>query len=126
MESWLTIFKKRIESVLDAELTWDEFRKEVRGKHSGTVMERYIRVNSKTKEATPKMDAKDKIDELHDEIKQNLERHDMRDKILTIAHRLIASSFYFEKHGPSREAGGHVDINGKHSQKSTSCITRLT
>lgn len=40
----------------------------------------------------------------------------MRDKIVTIALRLIASSFYFEKLGPCREVGDHVDINSKHPQ----------
>ncbi|KAF2441827.1 hypothetical protein P171DRAFT_418623 [Karstenula rhodostoma CBS 690.94] len=112
MESWVTIFKKRIESVLDAELTWKEFRKEIRGKSSEIAVERYIRINPRTKDRTPKMDDKDKIRILHDEIKTGLTRNDMQIKIKTIAYRLVASSFYFEKSGPCREAGGHVTISG--------------
>ncbi|KAF9738488.1 hypothetical protein PMIN01_03771 [Paraphaeosphaeria minitans] len=70
MESWVTIFKKRIESVLDAELTWKEFRKEIRGNYSEIAVERYIRINPRTKDRTPKMDDKDKIHVLHDEMKK--------------------------------------------------------
>ncbi|KAL5397840.1 hypothetical protein PMIN03_006175 [Paraphaeosphaeria minitans] len=112
MESWVTIFKKRIESVLDAELTWKEFRKEIRGNYSEIAVERYIRINPRTKDRTPKMDDKDKIHVLHDEMKKCLERSDMQNKIKMIAYRLVASSFYFEKSGPCKEAGGHITISG--------------
>jgi len=115
VESWYTIFKKRVENVLDAELTWKEFRQEIKGKHSEFAVERYIRVNPRTKDRTPKMDDKDKVHILQDEIKGTLGRHNMHNTIKTIAHRLVASSFYFERFGPSRETADHVDINGKSS-----------
>lgn len=114
VESWVAMFKKRVESVLDAELTWKEFRKDVVGTSSPIAAERYIRINPRTKNRTPKMDDKTQVHFLHDEVKSGLRTHGMHTKIERIAHRLVASSFYFEKAGPSREAGGHITIQGKH------------
>jgi hypothetical protein len=112
LESWVNIFKKRVESVLDAELTWKEFRKDVVGTSSPIAAERYIRVNPRTKNRTPKMDDKTQIHFLHDEVRSYLRTHNMRTKIEKIAHRLVASSFYFEKSGPSRESGDTITIPG--------------
>jgi hypothetical protein len=117
VESWITIFKKRVESVLDAELTWKEFQKDVVGTSSPIAAERYIRVNPRTKNRTPKMDDKAQIHDLHEEIKSSLHRHDMQTKIEAITHRLVASSFYFEKSGPSREAGERITIQGQYSTR---------
>lgn len=113
IESLVTMFKKRAESVLNAELTWREFRKDVVGTSSPIAAERYIRLNPRTQNRTPKMDDKSQIQTLHDEIKSGLNSHgSMRIKIEGIAHRLVASSFYFEKQGPSREAGDLITIQG--------------
>jgi len=112
LESWVNIFKKRVESVLDAELTWNEFRKDVVGTSSPTAAGRYIRVNPRTKNRTPKMDDKTQIHLLHDEVKSYLRTHIMHENIESIAHRLVASSFYFEKSGPSRVAGDTITIQG--------------
>lgn len=112
VESWVAIFKKRVESVLDAEKTWMEFRNDVVGNSSPIAAERFIRVNPKTKERTPKMDDKTQVHTLHDEVKSYLRTHTMRVRIESIAHRLVSSSFYFEKSGPSREGGDHITIQG--------------
>lgn len=113
VESWVTIFKKRVESVLDAELTWKDFRKDVVGTSSPIAAERYIRINPRTKNRTPKMDDKTQIHDLHDEVRYGMRTHEMRTNIEKIAHRLVASSFYFEKVGPSREAGHQITIQGE-------------
>jgi len=112
IESLISMFKKRAESVLNAELTWKEFRKDVVGTSSPIAAERYIRLNPRTLHRTPKMDDKAQIQTLHDEIKSGLNTHGMRTKIEGIAHRLVASSFYFEKQGPPREVGDLVTIQG--------------
>ncbi|KAF1996801.1 hypothetical protein P154DRAFT_565860 [Amniculicola lignicola CBS 123094] len=112
VESWIGIFKKRVESVLDPELTWQEFQKDVVGNSSPIAAERYIRINPRTISRTPKMDDKTQINSLHDEIRTTLSKDDYRMKIEKITHRLIASSFYFEKAGPARESGAHVTIQG--------------
>lgn len=115
VESWVAIFKKRVESVLDAELTWKEFQKDVVGTSSPIAAERYIRINPRTKYRTPKMDDKTQVHILHDEVKSCLRTHAMRTKIEQIAHRLVASSFYFEKAGPSRESGDQITTQGKYN-----------
>lgn len=112
IESLVSMFKKRAESVLNAELTWREFRKDVVGTSSPIAAERYIRLNPRTQNRTPKMDDKAQIQSLHDEIKSGMNTHGMRIKIEGIAHRLVASSFYFEKQGASREAGDLITIQG--------------
>ncbi|KAI8938298.1 hypothetical protein NX059_005951 [Plenodomus lindquistii] len=112
IESLVSMFKNRAESVLNAELTWRDFRKDVVGTSSPIAAERYIRLNPKTLNRTPKMDDKAQIQMLHDEIKTGLNIHGMRTKIEGIAHRLVASSFFFEKQGPSREAGDLIIIQG--------------
>jgi len=120
-ESLLTMFKKRSESALDAELAWRDFHKAV----PHTSIDRYIRVNPRTINPTPKMDDKSQIDNLQDEIRSGLDTPKMRATIAEIAHRLIASSFYFDKSGPSRHADGHVTVQGKDFNP-VSCMLDLT
>jgi hypothetical protein len=112
IESWLTIFKKRVESALDAEATWREFRKDVVGTSSHVAAERYIRVNPKTKSPIPKMDDKSQINTLHDDIRSSLRTSRFQTKLKNIAQRLVASSFYFEKSCPSRPADDHIIVQG--------------
>jgi hypothetical protein len=124
IESWLTIFKKRVESALDAEATWREFRKDVVGTTSDAAAERYIRINPRTKNRIPKMDDKSQIDTLQEDIISNLRTHGSQTKIKNIAQRLVASSFYFEKSCPSRVADDHIIVQGKWSvQRSKPLIT---
>ena len=108
-ESLWTVFKRRSESALDAELAWREFHKAV----PRATMDRYIRVNPSTKGPTPKMDDKSQVASLHEEIKAGLDMPRMETTIREIAHRLIASSFYFHKSGPSRHSDGRVTVQGK-------------
>ena len=113
IESWVTIFKRRVESPLDAELTWLEFRKDVVGTSSPIAAERYIRINPKTKHRIPKVDDKSQVHILRDEIRTGFATHEMRTQVQKTAHRLVASSFYFEQNGPAREAGDHITIQGE-------------
>ncbi|KAJ8114147.1 hypothetical protein OPT61_g3904 [Boeremia exigua] len=113
VESWLTIFKKRVESALDAEATWREFRKDVVGMSTPAAAERYIRINPRTRNRIPKMDDKSQLDPLLEDIKNSLRQHGPQTKIKNVAQRLVASSFYFEKSGPSRHAEEHIIVQGK-------------
>lgn len=112
VESWLTIFKKRVESALDAEATWREFRKDVVGTLPHASTERYIRVNPRTKGRVPKMDDKSQIDALQEDVTSSLRPHGPQTKIKNIAQRLVASSFYFEKSSPSRRVDDHIIVQG--------------
>jgi predicted acylesterase/phospholipase RssA len=113
VESWVKIFKTRVESILDAELTWRDFRNDVVGKSSPIAAERYIRFNVRTKGPVPKMDDKNQLGPLKTEASNALNAPENRSVVETIAHRLVASSFYFEKLGPMREAGDATMVQGK-------------
>ncbi|KAI4668760.1 uncharacterized protein J4E78_002588 [Alternaria triticimaculans] len=112
VESWLTIFKQRVESALDAEATWKEFRKDVVGMAQYAAAERYIRFNPKTMSRIPKMDDKSQIDNLLEEIKTGLRKPGAQKKIKNVAQRLVASSFYFERSCPSRPTDDHIIVQG--------------
>ncbi|KAF2012508.1 hypothetical protein BU24DRAFT_442957 [Aaosphaeria arxii CBS 175.79] len=113
IESWLTILTKRVESVLDAENTWKEFRQEITAS-SPIAASRYIRMNPRTSNRTPKMDDKAQLQTLQFEIQKKLgPTTSLGLKIKAIAHRLVASSFYFEKSGLPRMVGdGDIVIQG--------------
>lgn len=112
VESWLTIFKKRVESALDAEATWREFRKDVVGTVSHAAADRYIRINPRTKNRIPKMDDKAQLHPLLEDVRNSLRLHGSQTKIKDVAQRLVASSFYFEKSSPSRHAEDHIIVQG--------------
>jgi hypothetical protein len=120
-KDWFRIFKTRMESVLDAEQTWREFRKDVVGTSSPIQEKRYMRINPKTSIRTPKLDDKAKVLALQDDVKARLNTHGMRMKIEKVAHRLVASSFYFEKAGPARVAGDQITIQGMTCNYLCSC-----
>ena len=109
VESWLSIFKKRIEDSLDAELAWNEFHKDL----PHAIADRYIRVNPKTQGRAPKMDDKAQVEALHEEIRNHLHMHSLHTEIVHIARRLVASSFYFDKPGQTKHAEDHMKVQGK-------------
>ena len=112
-ESWLKIFKKRMESALDAELTWKDFRNDVIQPASYAVADRYIRLNPRTMNRIPKLDDKSQIDRLLEDIENDLRKHGQQTKIRDIAQRLVASSFYFDKCLPERSTEDHIIVRGK-------------
>lgn len=116
VESWLQIFKKRIESALDAEAAWREFRKDVVGTAPYAAAERYIRINPRTKNRIPKMDDKAQLDSLLEDVMNSLRQHGSQTKIKDVAQRLVASSFYFEKTCPSRHPGDLIVVQGNFRQ----------
>jgi hypothetical protein len=113
VSSWLKFVKARVESVLDAELTWRDFRNDVVGKSSPIAAERYVRFNPKTKGPVPKMDDKMRVGEFRVEICRTLNAPEMQRVVEAIAHRLVASSFYFEKIGPTKDVGDGIIIQGR-------------
>jgi hypothetical protein len=113
VEGLLKIFKRRVESALDAEVTWKEFRKDVVGTAPYAAAERYIRMNPKTLNRIPKMDDKSQINPLLEDVRHSLRKHGSQTKIKDIAQRLVASSFYFELSCPSRPMEDHIIVHGK-------------
>lgn len=109
---WLNVLFKRVDNILDSEQIWKSFRNDVIGTSSYAEMLRYERFNPKVGFTAPKMDDKGQVDKLHDDVRERLSKPQMQSKIHRIAHRLIASCFYFEKTGPPREAEDHYIVQG--------------
>ena len=104
---------KRMDDILDSESIWKEFRKDIITNSSRAEAQRYIRINPKVKSRTPKMDEKRDMARLYDEVKAYMVKTSVRNRIRAIAYRLVASSFYFERSGPPREADDHVTVQGE-------------
>ncbi|KAF2019496.1 hypothetical protein BU24DRAFT_431280 [Aaosphaeria arxii CBS 175.79] len=110
--SWYHLFKRQIKNCLNAELAWTAFRNDVVGTSSPIAAQRYVRINPKLTAPVPKMDAKDNIWILRNHVKNNLTSNEMKGVIEKIAHRLISSSFYFDKTGPLVEHAGSWAYKG--------------
>jgi hypothetical protein len=90
-----------MESTLDSELAWRDFVADVFGANNSDVnCQRYIRLNPDLKSDVPSIDAKKDLKSLQDRTIDELSSSANKRLIRSIAHRLIASSFYFEKMTP--------------------------
>jgi hypothetical protein len=86
-----------MDSVLDAERMWSEFLGRVLGPFPDKKdNRRYIRINPDLGEKVPHLDEKGRLGELQKLTEKWLNKKENRETIRRIAHRLIASSFYFE------------------------------
>ncbi len=98
----------RMDNVLDSELQWKQFHEDIfDSKQAQDDESRYIRVNLDLEQDPPKLDEKTKLSELQDLTTRILKTDDYRNMIETIAHRLIASCFYFFK-----EHISHDEVSG--------------
>ena len=114
VNSWINVLFRRVDNLLDSEATWQSFRNDVVGSSSHMQAQRYTRLNPQVKFRTPKMDDKGQIDRLYDDVNSRLQFKNMHDQIVRIAYRLVASCFYFDKSGPSREVEDHYIIQGRY------------
>ena len=85
----------RFDNLLDAQSTWDQYEQEVRGSNESRDS-RYIRLNPELKSKV-KLDDVDSIQELKKRVDECLTSNKWIIETRTVARRLIASSFYFEK-----------------------------
>ena len=92
--SLLKILVNRMDNILDTTLAWDRFYEDVKG--SGAA-HRYIRFNPGLRFPPPKLDDKKSLKQLEDEVNYSLTHPSAKESLRRIAHRLIASCFYFEK-----------------------------
>jgi hypothetical protein len=94
-----------VDNILDSELAWREFVDliGIEGTEEGS---RYIRINPDIGENPPEMDAKDQIKQLQNDTRRELRQTRMKEEIKHVAHRLVASSFYFRPASkPTAEPG---------------------
>lgn len=111
---FLNVMVNRVDNILDAERIWQQFRTEVLDSHKATEGRRYERINPNLGFRPPKLDEKDKLWKVQQAVVEKLRlRREYRVKIWRVAHRLIASSFYFEKLSPPKELESHYAYSGK-------------
>lgn len=86
----------RIDNILDTEISWRMFMADTVGDRI-EVRDRYQRINPTIRLKIPALDEVSKLSELQDTVRQKLSKDQSTvSKIKEIAHRLIASTFYFE------------------------------
>lgn len=86
----------RIDNILDTEISWRMFMADTVDVHS-EVRDRYQRINPKIGLKIPALDQVSKLSELQDTVCQTLSKDRTTvSKVKEIAHRLVASTFYFE------------------------------
>lgn len=83
-----------IESSLDSEKAWREFRERLSVLPDSAERERYRRFNIELDEAPPKLDDVESMKELRNIVKK---QWNWDERISYTAQQLIATSFYFEK-----------------------------
>jgi hypothetical protein len=110
--AWYRIFKRHVKNFLDAELTWKTFQNDVVGTSSPIAAERYVRLNPKLSSSVPKMDDIGQSVPLRNQIRNLLTSLETRNLVEKVAHRLIASSFYFDKIGPVKEQAESLVVKG--------------
>ncbi|KAF1847324.1 uncharacterized protein K460DRAFT_278260 [Cucurbitaria berberidis CBS 394.84] len=110
--AWYTIFKRHVKNFLDAELTWNTFLNDVMSTSSPIAAQRYVRLNPKLAISVPKMDDVKSSGTLQTQVKNELNTTEMQVLVEKVAHRLISSSFYFDKTGTAKEYLGSMAIEG--------------
>jgi len=94
--SFLGVMVNRMENILNTEQTWKNFRTDL--SRTPSADERYERINPNIGQHPPRLDEKDKLDELRTKVIDRLvQSANYQRKIARISRRLIASCFYFEK-----------------------------
>ncbi|KAK3379099.1 hypothetical protein B0T24DRAFT_716735 [Lasiosphaeria ovina] len=95
-----------LDSQLNSEQTWRDFSNKMlpRGWSTEEEERRYMRINVQLKGDRPNLDQVTELQSLEDQAVQSISRNpDIRET----AHRLVASSFYYERH-----SGIHQELNG--------------
>jgi hypothetical protein len=110
--SWINVLFRRVDNILDSEALWQDFHKDVRRSSSIAQAQRYTRINPRVGFKTPKMDEKNQIDHLYDDVASRLRTEHEQNKFVRIAYRLVASCFYFEQSGAPREVDDHFEVQG--------------
>lgn len=89
---WNTV-AGRFDNILNCNKTWNDFRIDILEPYSDS-RRRYIRLNPDLRYKVPSLDEVDQLDNLRKVVAREMQANT---KIQEVAHRLIASSFFFEK-----------------------------
>lgn len=109
----LTVIVNRVDNILNSEQTWLNFRNDILSSKDGSEIRCYHRINPKLGYPPPKLDEKGKLAYLQATVRDKLKMDQgYRKKISRVAHRLVASSFYFEPLSRSINCNGHYICHG--------------
>ncbi|KAF2725665.1 hypothetical protein K431DRAFT_260515 [Polychaeton citri CBS 116435] len=89
--------QSKVDDILDAEISWASFRADVVAKDApNRNTRRFIRFNPDIDRAAPAMDARDQMTSLQMTVRKRLCLPHCVTALKHVAHRLLASCFYFE------------------------------
>lgn len=93
----------RIASTLDSEKTWETYMSILQPPL--VYRSRYVRLNPKLDEEPPRLDEVHRMEDIKGIVRKKwLESQEIR----KVAHQLVASSFYFEKHAPMESTADQI------------------
>lgn len=95
MGKMIDIMRKRVENILDTEMTWLMFMSDATRGDEDT-RARYRRINPSIVKDPPKLDEVKMLPSLRAEIQSELKYGALRPQIAEVARQLVASSFYVE------------------------------
>ena len=107
----------RMSNVLNSQLIWDTFKRErtmtTRHHDIQSVIQRFQRIDPYLGYEPPRLDDKAKMKQLKETVGQRLDSDRAYGrKVRNVAHRLVASSFYFEKLRHDSLGAGHYEFDG--------------
>ncbi|THY21832.1 FabD/lysophospholipase-like protein [Aureobasidium pullulans] len=102
---------QRFDNILDAENTWTDFKADIDNLDSNFPSP-YIRINLDLERKLPPFDAKEKFQELRQDVRERLRDPDVVRMTRDIASSLIASSFYFRLLSSVPQRSGRVRCTG--------------
>ncbi|KAH8667562.1 hypothetical protein BGZ60DRAFT_564753 [Tricladium varicosporioides] len=109
---WSTV-SSRFDSILNCTKIWNDFRLDALGGPYASDQRRYIRLNPDLGFKVPKLDAVDNLRDIQQAAHEHLQSGFANARTKEVAHRLIASTFFFEKTDASaREQEGKYECDG--------------
>lgn len=107
----LSTVKGRFDSILNCDNTWNNFRLQAVG--SELHCRRYIRINPDLGMKVPSLDDVEQLAKVQMQARTSLKQGPTHAGVVEVAHRLIASTFYFEKAEEStRETKSDFECKG--------------
>ncbi|KAM7212335.1 hypothetical protein V8F06_012271 [Rhypophila decipiens] len=108
----------RMSNVLNSQLMWDTFRRDrlltTPRDEIPAVLQRFQRIDPYLGYEPPRLDDKAKMKQLRSTVSSQLEHDSLyRRKIRNVAHRLVASCFYFEKFTHATIGNGWYEFDGR-------------
>ncbi len=109
---WNTV-RSKFGNILNCTKTWNTFRSDVLGGIYAGDRRRYIRLNPDLGFKVPKLDAVDLLGDIQQAARNQLKSSAASAQVKEVAHRLVASTFFFERTDAStKEQEGKYECCG--------------